>query len=249
MKYLLIGVVVAAVVAAAVVLVMVLKKNVTGGYKQISQDEAMEMMKRDDGHVIVDVRAKEEFDGGHIPGAVCIPNETIGEDAIAELPDKDQVILVYCRSGVRSKEASQKLSDMGYTNVYEFGGIVYWTGEIVIDDTISVTFVNEVKTADVWILPEIKKNLDTTVWGRATSAKQERGESRTLDVASVGEEGHHIVRVIDKDGMYYSVNGLTLSDGCALYFREGESPMEYYVEVVDADGETVGTYKMFAAAL
>ena len=78
---------------------------------------------------------------------------------------------------------------------------------------------------------------------------KERGESRTLDVASVGEEGHHIVRVIDKDGMYYSVNGLTLSDGCALYFREGESPMEYYVEVVDADGETVGTYKMFAAAL
>ena len=89
------------------------------------------MMKADDGLVVVDVRTQEEFDGGHIPGAICIPNESIVDAQPAELPDLDQTILVYCRSGRRSKEASQKLADMGYTNVYEFGGIIDWNGEVV----------------------------------------------------------------------------------------------------------------------
>ena len=100
-------------------------------YTQISQDEAKEMMEHDDGHVIVDVRRPDEFAGGHIPGAVCIPNESIGSEQPEELTDLDQVILIYCRSGNRSKQAAQKLFDMGYTNVYEFGGINDWTGEVV----------------------------------------------------------------------------------------------------------------------
>ena len=101
-----------------------------GTYHQITKQEAIEMMKKDDGHVIVDVRTIEEYEEGHIPGAVCIPNEVIAEEAEKMLPDKEQVILVYCRSGRRSKEASQKLDDLGYRNVYEFGGINDWTGEI-----------------------------------------------------------------------------------------------------------------------
>ena len=105
------------------------------GYTQITQEEAQEMMQLEDMHKIIDVRTQEEFNSGHIPGAICIPNETIGTNPPSELPDKDQVLLIYCRSGNRSKDASQKLADMGYTNVYEFGGINTWTGEIVTDQT------------------------------------------------------------------------------------------------------------------
>ena len=103
----------------------------TNQYKQISQDEAKEMMTKDDGHVIVDVRRQDEYDAGHIPGAILIPNESIENTRPKELPDLDQIILVYCRSGRRSKEASEKLSKMGYKNIYEFGGIITWTGETV----------------------------------------------------------------------------------------------------------------------
>ena len=88
------------------------------------------MMEKDDGHVIVDVRREDEFASGHIPGAILIPNESIGTEKPAELPDLDQIILVYCRSGNRSAQASQKLADIGYTNVFDFGGIMTWTGEI-----------------------------------------------------------------------------------------------------------------------
>ena len=90
----------------------------------------MEMMKFDDSHIIVDVRRQDEYDEGHIPGAILIPNESISDERPKELPDLDQIILIYCRTGRRSKEASQKLADMGYTNVYEFGGISTWPGEI-----------------------------------------------------------------------------------------------------------------------
>ena len=100
------------------------------GYTQITQEKAKEMMAVDDGHIIVDVRRQDEYDEGHIPGAVLIPNESIGTERPAELPDLQQIILVYCRSGRRSKEAAQKLADMGYVNVYEFGGIIDWTGPI-----------------------------------------------------------------------------------------------------------------------
>ena len=85
----------------------------------------------DDDIVIVDVRRQDEYDSGHIPGAILIPNESLGTEKPEKLPDFDQVILIYCRSGNRSKAASQKLADMGYTNIYEFGGIIDWNGEIV----------------------------------------------------------------------------------------------------------------------
>lgn len=108
------------------------------GYTQITQDEAKEMMARADGHIIVDARRPDEFEAGHIPGAVCIPNESIGDEKPDKLPDPDRIILIYCRSGRRSKEAAQKLADIGYTRVYEFGGINDWTGEIVMNNESAV---------------------------------------------------------------------------------------------------------------
>ena len=89
------------------------------------------MMDTEENYIILDVRTQEEFEEKHIPDAVCIPNETIGSDEIAQLPDKDQLILVYCRSGNRSKQAAEKLAALGYTNIVEFGGIIDWTGETV----------------------------------------------------------------------------------------------------------------------
>ena len=103
-------------------------------FTRISMEEAKSMMELDDGHVIVDVRRQDEFDSGHIPGAVLIPNESIGTTKPDGLPDPDQVILVYCRSGNRSRQAAQKLVDLGYTRVYDFGGIMSWTGDIVSGD-------------------------------------------------------------------------------------------------------------------
>ena len=103
-------------------------KDVT--YTQITMSEAVEMMESESDYIILDVRRPDEFATGHIPNAINIPNESIGTDEISELPDKDQLILVYCRSGNRSKQASQKLVKLGYSNVVEFGGINDWKGEI-----------------------------------------------------------------------------------------------------------------------
>ena len=100
------------------------------GYRQISMDEAVKMMRDEKDYIILDVRRPDEFAEGHIPGAINVPNEEIGTAEIAELPDKSQMILVYCRSGRRSKEASEKLVKLGYTNIVEFGGILDWKGEI-----------------------------------------------------------------------------------------------------------------------
>ena len=103
----------------------------TASYRQITMDEAIIMMEEEAGYIILDVRTPEEFADKHILGAVNIPNETIGTEEIPELPDKDQLILVYCRSGNRSKQASEKLAALGYTNVVEFGGINSWPGKTV----------------------------------------------------------------------------------------------------------------------
>ena len=100
-------------------------------YRQINMDEAITMMEEGSGYIILDVRTPGEFEEKHIPGAINVANETIGTDEIPELPDKDQLILVYCRSGNRSKQASEKLVALGYTNIVEFGGINDWPGEIV----------------------------------------------------------------------------------------------------------------------
>ena len=104
------------------------------GFQQITQEEAMRIMAEETGYIILDVRTKEEYDGGHIPGSVCVPNEQINCDAPEALSDYDQLILVYCRSGNRSKQAAQKLASMGFTRVYEFGGINTWPGEIVAEE-------------------------------------------------------------------------------------------------------------------
>ncbi len=104
-------------------------------YTQITQEEARRMMASLEDFVLLDVRRQEEFDEGHIPGAVCLPNEEICAEPPELLPDPEQTILVYCRSGRRSKEAAQKLADLGYSRVYEFGGILDWSGEIEKEDT------------------------------------------------------------------------------------------------------------------
>ena len=100
-------------------------------YKQITMDEAVKLMEKEKDYIILDVRRADEFAEGHIPGAINVANEEIGAEEIPELPDKSQLILVYCRSGRRSKEAAEKLVKLGYTNIVEFGGILDWKGEIV----------------------------------------------------------------------------------------------------------------------
>ena len=105
--------------------------NQTNSYRQISMDEAVAMMEQESGYIILDVRRPDEYATGHIPNAINVPNENIGTDEISALPDKDQLIMVYCRSGRRSKEAAEKLVKLGYTNIVEFGGILDWKGETV----------------------------------------------------------------------------------------------------------------------
>ena len=102
----------------------------SAGYRQISMDEAVKTMKDEKNYIILDVRRPDEYSEGHIPGAINVPNEEIGSAEIAELPDKSQLILVYCRSGRRSKEASEKLVKLGYTGIVEIGGIQDYEGEI-----------------------------------------------------------------------------------------------------------------------
>lgn len=108
-------------------------KQQSPGYRQVSTEEAVTIMSEESDYLILDVRTQQEYAQGHIPCALCIPNETISTRPIPELPDKGQLILIYCRSGNRSRQAAQKLADQGYTNIVEFGGINTWTGETVSD--------------------------------------------------------------------------------------------------------------------
>lgn len=99
-------------------------------FQQITMQEGLERMESDPDYILLDVRRVDEFEAGHIPGAINVPNESIGTEEITELPDKNQTIYVYCRSGNRSKQAAKKLVRMGYANVIEFGGILEYTGEV-----------------------------------------------------------------------------------------------------------------------
>lgn len=140
----------------------------SASYNQISQDEAMQMMQKESDYLIVDVRRPDEFAEGHIEGAINVPNETIEDEMPAELPDKDQILLIYCRSGNRSKDASQKLADMGYTRVYEFGGINTWKGEIVTEEQenmTKVTFDMQMKIGDTSVSVDWEDN--AAVWALA----------------------------------------------------------------------------------
>ena len=103
-------------------------------YQQVAADEAMTMMDENTNYIILDVRTEKEYQQGQIKDAICVPNESIGSEPVAELPDKDQMIFVYCRSGNRSKQAAEKLAEQGYTNIIEFGGIKDWHGEVVSAD-------------------------------------------------------------------------------------------------------------------
>ena len=105
--------------------------NTPISYEQISGAEAKALMDSESGYIIIDARTQEEYDQGRIPGAILIPEYEIADRAEKELPDKNQLILVYCRSGRRSKIAAEELVKLGYTNVKEFGGIIDWEYEIV----------------------------------------------------------------------------------------------------------------------
>ena len=106
-------------------------EDMTGkaAYQKISAEEAYEMMVSQE--VVVDVRTREEYDGGHIENAVLVPNESIGSEMPETLPDKEATLLIYCRSGRRSKDAAQKLLALGYQSVYDFGGVIDWPYELV----------------------------------------------------------------------------------------------------------------------
>ena len=107
------------------------KENDQGAvYVSITAEEAKEIMDSEEGYIILDVRTREEYDQGHIPGATQISHEEIAEKAEDVLTDKDQLILVYCRSGRRSKLAAEALVELGYTNIKEFGGIIDWPYEV-----------------------------------------------------------------------------------------------------------------------
>lgn len=107
------------------------KENNQGAvYMNITAEEAKEIMDTEEGYVILDVREQDEYDAGHISGAILIPYTQIEAKANEMLPDKDQLILVYCRSGRRSKIAAEALAELGYTNIKEFGGILDWPYEV-----------------------------------------------------------------------------------------------------------------------
>ncbi|MGN0588356.1 MAG: rhodanese-like domain-containing protein [Ruminiclostridium sp.] len=103
-------------------------------YEKISMSEGIERMAADEDFILLDVRRADEFAAGHIPGAVNLPNEKIGTEEIASLPDKNQTIYIYCRSGNRSKQAADKLLALGYTSLIEFGGILDYSGELEYGD-------------------------------------------------------------------------------------------------------------------
>ena len=110
--------------------IIVAEKGEKAMYDQITAEEAKKIMDSGEEHIILDTREQDEFDEGHIPGAILIPYTEIENKAEEMLPDKDKLILVYCRSGRRSKIAAEALSKLGYTNVKEFGGIIDWPYEV-----------------------------------------------------------------------------------------------------------------------
>lgn len=129
-----------AIVAGGVIMALVVLYLMFGAgdrYKSLTQQEAAKVMENNPDCLILDVRTETEFAGGHVPNAVCLPIDAIrrGEDAVRPaLPDKQQVLLIYCYAGRRAVEAAKLLASMGYRNAYEFGGIVDWTGEVVAEE-------------------------------------------------------------------------------------------------------------------
>jgi rhodanese-related sulfurtransferase len=102
-------------------------------FEQLTMYKALSQMAKEENFILLDVRTMEEYHDGHIPGAINIANESIGKEEILQLPDKNQRIYVYCRSGNRSKQAAKKLVKLGYTNIIEIGGIIDYHGDVEIN--------------------------------------------------------------------------------------------------------------------
>ena len=133
MKKIILIIIILTIIIIGVVCIMNRKKrNIENEViiKHVSMNDIVQIMEENENYIILDVRTQAEYNQGHIPNAICIPNETIDENVVNKLLDKNQMILVYCRSGNRSKQAAEKLKKLGYTNLIEFGGIIDWKGEI-----------------------------------------------------------------------------------------------------------------------
>ena len=165
------------IIAILIILVMIMAagcggneqsapENQTRQYTQISQEEAAKMMDEETGYLILDVRRPDEFAEGHIPDAINVPNEEIMDEMPEALPDKDQMLFIYCRTGRRSKEAAEKLANIGYTNVYEFGGINDWKGVIVTEEQenlVKVTYDMKMKIGDTEVSVDWERTMRWTL--------------------------------------------------------------------------------------
>lgn len=129
-KVIIILIILSVIIGGVIMLNKNTEKKTTNQIQYVSMEEITTIMQGNTNYIILDVRTIEEYNQGHIPNAICIPNETIDETVTTKLPNKDQLILIYCRSGNRSKQAALKLQQLGYTNLVEFGGIIDWEGEI-----------------------------------------------------------------------------------------------------------------------
>ena len=129
-KVIIILIILVVIIGGVIMLNKNTEKETTNQIQYVSMDEITTIMQENTNYIILDARTIEEYNEGHIPNAICIPNETIDETVITKLPNKDQLILIYCRSGNRSKQAALKLQQLGYTNLVEFGGIIDWDGPI-----------------------------------------------------------------------------------------------------------------------
>lgn len=129
-KVIIILIILSVIIGGVIMLNRNTEKETTNQIQHVSMEEITTIMQENTNYIILDVRTIEEYNEGHIPNAICIPNETIDETVTTKLPNKDQLILIYCRSGNRSKQAALKLQHLGYTNLVEFGGIIDWDGEI-----------------------------------------------------------------------------------------------------------------------
>ncbi len=129
-KVIIILIILVVIIGGVIMLNKNTEKETTNSIQYVSMEEITTIMQENTNYIILDARTIEEYNEGHIPNAICIPNETIDETVTKQIPNKDQLILIYCRSGNRSKQAALKLQQLGYTNLVEFGGIIDWEWEI-----------------------------------------------------------------------------------------------------------------------
>ena len=129
-KVIIILIILVVIIGGVIMLNRNTEKEITNPIQYVSMEEITTIMQENTNYIILDARTIEEYNQGHIPNAICIPNETIDETVTTKLPNKDQLILIYCRSGNRSKQAALKLQQLGYTKLIEFGGIIDWEGPI-----------------------------------------------------------------------------------------------------------------------